>query len=82
MLYVIVSANSNEITFFMLYAVVGILSMMTDSKGIYNRSAQLIHPDGYLIRIVLPLQSLETIKVCKIDQIFQINIKNSSSCAC
>ena len=51
MLYVIVSANSNEITFFMLYAVVGILSMMTDSKGIYNRSAQLIHPDGYLISL-------------------------------
>ena len=37
------------------------------TKGIYDRSAQIIYPDGYLRSIVLPLQSLQTIKVCKAD---------------
>ena len=45
-------------------------------------SGQNIHPDGYFINKVQPPQSLDTIKICKVDQIFQPNLKTSSSCAC
>ena len=37
------------------------------TKGIYDRSAHIIYPDGYLTSIVLRLQSLERIKVCQAD---------------
>ena len=43
--------------------------------GIYDRSAQKIHPDGYLKSKVLPPQSLDTIKVCRVDHIFHLHRK-------
>ena len=36
------------------------------TKGIYNRSTRIIHSYGYLLILVLPPQSLETMKVCKV----------------